>query len=139
MTFVKGQSGNPAGRPFGARNKKTLLLEAALDDKGPELVGGLIEKALSGDTMALRLCLDRVLPRGRERAVLFPLRRIESVGDACAAGADIVEALGSGELTPREAEDLLGVVSKLARMLAAADDAELTAVCGLASFSIASR
>jgi hypothetical protein len=30
MTFQPGESGNPAGRPRGARNKKTLLLEALL-------------------------------------------------------------------------------------------------------------
>jgi hypothetical protein len=30
MTFQPGESGNPAGRPRGSRNKKTLLLEALL-------------------------------------------------------------------------------------------------------------
>ena len=30
MTFQPGQSGNPAGRAVGSRNKKTLAAEAAL-------------------------------------------------------------------------------------------------------------
>jgi hypothetical protein len=28
MTYEKGESGNPAGRPPGSRNKATLLAEA---------------------------------------------------------------------------------------------------------------
>ena len=35
MQFQKGQSGNPAGRAVGSRNKKTLLLEAALFERLP--------------------------------------------------------------------------------------------------------
>ena len=31
--FVKGRSGNPAGRPHGARGRKASLVEALLDAK----------------------------------------------------------------------------------------------------------
>ena len=37
--FEKGQSGNPAGRPAGSRNKATLLLDKLTDDEA-ELIGG---------------------------------------------------------------------------------------------------
>ena len=35
--FQKGVSGNPNGRPLGARNKATLRLEALLDATGEAL------------------------------------------------------------------------------------------------------
>src|SRR2546421_3278842 len=127
MTFVKGQSGNPAGRPPGALNKKTLLLEAMLAADSPDLVQKLIEKAMAGDNKALRLCLDRLLPRGRDRPVPFTIRPIESGDDVRAASGDISQALFSGELTPREADALLGVVIKLAGMLAR-DEARRAAI-----------
>src|SRR5439155_27099656 len=98
------------------------------DAEGSELVSALSQRARAGDTKALRVCLDRVLPRGLDRPVQFALPRIECVEDARRAGADIVEAVASGELTPREADGLLRVVSRLAAMLCAMDAAELTAI-----------
>lgn len=64
--FVKGQSGNPNGRPKGVvdcRNqlKKLLLPHAeALIKKATEL-------ALEGDTTALKMCLDRIMPKLQPR------------------------------------------------------------------------
>jgi hypothetical protein len=42
MPFVKGKSGNPRGRPVGARNKKTLAREAALRADAAAKVGRLV-------------------------------------------------------------------------------------------------
>ena len=57
--FQKGQSGNPAGKPKGARNKATLAVEALLDGEAEELTRKAIELAKAGDIPALRICLDR--------------------------------------------------------------------------------
>ena len=123
MPFVKGESGNPSGRPPGARNKKALLIEAMLDADAEDLTRRVIAKALDGDTGALRLCLDRLLPRAGDRPVLFALPPIESGADARKAVGLITAAIGTGELTPREATDLLRVVERGARALAAAEAA----------------
>jgi hypothetical protein len=69
--FRKGQSGNPSGRPRGARNKTTLAVEALLDGEAEALTRKAIERALEGDTTALRLCLDRLLPPRKGRPVSF--------------------------------------------------------------------
>ena len=55
MTFKAGQSGNPAGRPKGARNRTTLAIEALLDGEAEELARKVIEKAREGDMTALKL------------------------------------------------------------------------------------
>ena len=61
--FQPGQSGNPAGKPKGARNKTTLAVEALLDGEAEALTRKAIERALEGDSVALRLCLERIPSR----------------------------------------------------------------------------
>ena len=60
--FTKGQSGNPAGRPVGSKNKCTQFREL-LEDDLPALVSVLREKALEGDMNAMRLMLERLVPK----------------------------------------------------------------------------
>jgi hypothetical protein len=83
--FEPGQSGNPKGRPKGSRNKATVLAERLLDGEAEGFVRKVIEKALAGDSAALRLCLDRVVPLRRGRLVTFALPKIESAKDVPAA------------------------------------------------------
>ena len=61
----KGQSGNPCGKPRGARHKATLAAEALLDGEAAALTRKAIERALEGDGVAVRLCLERILPARR--------------------------------------------------------------------------
>jgi hypothetical protein len=67
MTFVKGQSGNPAGRPPGSRNKATILAETIFQGEAETIIRLAIDKAKEGDMTAIRLCLERVYPRLRDR------------------------------------------------------------------------
>ena len=60
--FTKGQSGNPAGRPIGSKNKCTQFREL-LEDDLPALVSVLRDKALEGDMNAMRLLLERLVPK----------------------------------------------------------------------------
>ena len=114
--FEAGHSGNPNGRPKGARNKATVMAEQLLDGELDALLRKLIEKAKAGDVAALRLCLDRLLPPRRDRLVTFALPKIESAKDACAAAAAIMAACANGELSPREAVELMGLVEAQVRM-----------------------
>lgn len=60
--FTKGQSGNPAGRPVGSKNKCTQFREL-LEDDLPALVSVLRDMALEGDMNAMRLLLERLVPK----------------------------------------------------------------------------
>jgi Family of unknown function (DUF5681) len=108
--FVKGQSGCPAGKPKGARHRTTLAAEALLDGEAEALTRKVIELALSGDSTALRLCLDRILPPRRERPVSFIPPTLESAGDAVGAMAAIIAAVAAGEISPGEATELSKLV-----------------------------
>ena len=116
-----GQSGNPSGRPVGARHKTTLAVEALLDGEADTLTRKAIELAQAGDLTALRLCLDRIAPPRRDRPVSLPLPKVETAGDSLKAIATVVDALGAGEVTPSEAGDVvrvLEVFAKSAEMIA---------------------
>ena len=119
MTFQPGQSGNPAGRAVGSRNKKTLAVEAALFDRAQELVDNLVDRALRGEPAAMRLCMERVLPAGRGRPLPIELPSIRSTEDALAAADVIMDALKQGAISAREAVDLLRVVEGLTRLTGA--------------------
>jgi Family of unknown function (DUF5681) len=124
MTFIPGQSGNPAGRPRGSRNKKTLMLEALLDEESEALMRRVIGLAKMGDDVAMRLVFARMLPPRRDRPVPLELPRIESEADARRAAADVMEALGAGEITPQEGEQVLRVVAGAAMVMQSSDMGE---------------
>ena len=60
--FKPGQSGNPAGRPKGARHRTTMAIEALLEGEGEAITRKAIEAAKAGDMVAIRLVLDRICP-----------------------------------------------------------------------------
>ena len=81
--FAKGN--RPAGRRAGSRNKKTLAAAVLLAGEAEALTRKAVELALAGDPTAMRLCIERILPPCRERAVKFALPPIESAADIAAA------------------------------------------------------
>jgi hypothetical protein len=121
MTFQRGESGNPAGRAVGSRNKKTLAVEAALFDHAEALVKNLVDRAMAGEPAAMRLAMERVLPAGRGRPLPIDLPPVRSAEDAQAAAAVIMAALKEGAISAREAVDLLRVVEGLTRLSGAID------------------
>src|SRR6516225_1740655 len=113
--FGKGRSGNPRGRPLGSRNSATLAAEALLEGEAEKLTRKCIELALSGDTVALRLCLERIYPARKDRAVRFPLPPITSARDAADIAAAVAQAVAAGHVTPSEAAEIAKVVDVYVR------------------------
>jgi len=119
--FSKGRSGNPGGKPRGARHRTTLAAEALLDGEAEALTRKVVEMALAGDSTAMRLCLDRILPPRRERPVNFKLPALQSAGDAAKAMAAIANAVASAEITAGEASELAKLVEAFVRALEASE------------------
>jgi hypothetical protein len=117
MPFEKGQSGNPGGRPPGARNKATLIAELLLQGEAEAMTRLAIERAKAGDMAALRMVLDRLVSPCRHRTVALELPPLASARDAASALAAITAAVAAGELTPAEAGDLSRLVDGFARVL----------------------
>lgn len=121
MPFQKGQSGNPAGRPRGSRNRSALLLENVLAGDAEAVARRAIDMAKDGDVAAIRMCMDRLLPPRRSDAVAFELPPLDTAADTVAASAAIVAAVAAGDLTPSEASDLAKVIDVYVRALEAAE------------------
>jgi hypothetical protein len=118
MPFQKGESGNPAGRPRGSRNRATLLMESLLADDAEAIGRKAIAMAKQGDMAAIRLCMDRLSPVRKGEPVAFELPPLDKPADSVAAAAEIVAAVAAGELTPSEAADLAKVVDVYVRAIA---------------------
>jgi hypothetical protein len=119
--FRPGQSGNPAGRPRGARHAATLMAEALIDGEAEEVVRAMVEAAKAGDTTAGRAILDRLVPPRRERPVMFEMPELCGPADAVAAMAAITAAVASGDLTPGEAGELAKLVGGFVQAIEATE------------------
>lgn len=86
MSIVRGRPFAPGnkfgrGRPAGSRNKATIVLQEMLDDSGVAIIAKAKVMALQGDHVALRLCVDRLLPPRKESLVRFKLPAVQNAED----------------------------------------------------------
>jgi Family of unknown function (DUF5681) len=116
MRFQPGQSGNPGGRPPGSLNKKTLATQEVLQEEAAEVAKNLIERAKNGDLAAIRMCLDRFAPTGRNRPVAIELPVIKTPEDAELALTVVTDELAAGNLTISEASALVSLIDRMLRV-----------------------
>jgi len=110
-TFAPGNRIGAAGKPLGARHRVTLAVEALLQGQHAALTQKAINKALEGDTVALRLCLDRIAPPRRDAPITIDFPAVKSAADAVTAGSAVMAALSAGEATPDEAARVMAILT----------------------------
>jgi len=118
--FAKGVSGNPAGRPVGSRNTATEMAQALLDGEADALVRRCVELAMEGNPAAMKLCLERLVPR-RCRSVKLEMPPIESAADIAPAIGAIARSVAEGALTPYDGAELSRIVESWVRALEAGE------------------
>jgi hypothetical protein len=119
--FQKGQSGNPAGRPPGSRNKATLAAEALLEGELERLTREAIDRAMDGDALLLRLCITRLMPAPRGRRVQLDLAGGGNVADVAASLEATIRAVAEGVISPLEASDVAEVIELQRRTVETVD------------------
>jgi uncharacterized protein DUF5681 len=110
MPFQKGQSGNPAGRPRGSRNRPRARVQSLLEGKAEDVARKVIEMAQAGNIRALRMCMDRIAPAPKYEPGSCELPPIDSPAASVKAMATIAEAVATGDLAPCEAVSMAKVV-----------------------------
>ncbi len=106
-----------AGRPKGARHRVTRAVENLLEGEAEKLTRKVIELALSGDTTALRLCLERLAPPRKSRPIKLALPHIATAEDVVRAQSAVIKAAAEGLVDLHEAVELAGLVENKRRSL----------------------
>lgn len=127
--FRRGTSGNPSGKPLGARHKVTRAVEALLEGQHAALTQKAIDLALTGDGPALRLCLDRIAPARKDSPIAFALPPIVTAADTVTASASLLDAVAAGDVTPDEAGRVMALLAAHKALVEAGDlEARITAL-----------
>ena len=114
MKFKKGQSGNPEGRPKGSKDKRTALREL-LQPHAEDLVNKAVEMAKGGDASALRICIDRIIPAMKAKDCPVHLGNLS--GSLSERAQSVLDLLADGEITPDEANTIMGTIAAQARII----------------------
>lgn len=83
--FPKGKSGNPRGKPKGARHKSSLLAEKLFADEIQDICKSVIDEAKAGNMQAAKIVLDRLLPPRKDHFIEIDLPKIEGCSDVLIA------------------------------------------------------
>ncbi len=104
------------GKPRGAKNKATRLLERLIEADAGRVGQACIAAALAGDVGAQRLIFERLLParRPQSQAVHLPaVSEAEGLADKARA---VVDAVAAGELAPDAGRMVLDSLAAVARI-----------------------
>ena len=119
MAFEVGSSGNPAGRPPGIRDRRQAMRDK-LATHADELIAKVVELAKAGDTAALRVCIERLIPpaKAKDDPVDLPELKKDALGDC---GKAVLTALAEGRITPEESATIMSALYAQVRVVEATD------------------
>jgi hypothetical protein len=118
--YVKGFSGNPAGKPAGIMSEAARAAAGLLNASAPVLVSKAIELALLGKSGPLKYCLDRIIAPQKDQPVIFEAPegdRPGEVPDFAGMMATVAAAAAEGSITPSQAATLCQAFADHARGL----------------------
>ncbi|MHA6962883.1 DUF5681 domain-containing protein [Zobellella denitrificans] len=129
MAFKPGQSGNPAGRPAGAQNRRTLIREA-LEQTYPEGERGfwlqLAGQAAEGDAQAAEMIAKRLYPPLKPESLPMPFNLTgESATEQARA---ILAAVAAGDIPPEAGKALIDSLAAVVKIAEVDELAERLAV-----------
>ena len=119
-----GQSGNPSGRPKGARHAALMALDAIGEAAAGEVMAAVVEAAKGGDMRGAEILLRRLWPERKGRPLTVDLPSITGAADLPAAVGAVVQAVATGDLTAEEGQ---AVAAMLEGQRRAIETAELAA------------
>ncbi len=127
--FLPGQSGNPAGKPKGARHAALKALDLIGEAGAAEVMASVVAAAKEGDMRAADLLLRRLWPERRGRPVPVALPPILDAAGLVGALAAITAAVAAGELSPEEGQAIASILETQRRAIETVElDQRITAL-----------
>jgi hypothetical protein len=96
-------------------------LQELLGAHAEALVSKCVVSALQGDSTAMRLCMERLLPPLKNHPVQLPLPAVLNAVGVGKAMEQLVASVAQGQITPDDAEKLAKVLEIRAARLRAED------------------
>jgi hypothetical protein len=117
--FAKGNPGGP-GRPRSI-GRSAVALDQIGAGVGEQVLQVIVDKALAGDLRAAELLLSRVWPTRRGRPLEIDAQPLKHLPDLVPAISEVMNAVLTGEVTPREGHDVFSLVQAQCRTLEAVE------------------
>lgn len=119
--FIKGQSGNPKGKPKGVRHAATQISYALFEGNLEQVLATVLERAKGGDMAACRMIIDKVLPNTKDRPITLDLPLISNLEGVGEAQAEILKSVAAGDITPSEGEKIASIIEARRRSIETID------------------
>ncbi len=116
MKFRPGQSGNPMGRPRGIKDRRQRYIES-IEEVVPEILELIKQKALEGDTTAIKLVLERVLPLRRAEEWVVELEALRGAETLSLKAMAVINAIADGEVSTEAGANLMNSIGHLAKII----------------------
>lgn len=110
MTFSKGVSGCPSGRPKGILDKRVDRAKLFASN-ADALISKVIQLALDGDVAALRICIDRISPVKKRESLDFELPDRITFTNLPEVQRLILASALDGKISPDDAASLCALVN----------------------------
>jgi hypothetical protein len=111
--WVKGQSGNPAGRPRRRAHVAAAVANGMVSRKAILLTNKVLDLALAGDKTMLRLCYGQLAPPRREMPFDLQLPPIAERADLKAMMKAVADAAARGGITAAQADALVRMLKTI--------------------------
>lgn len=118
MKFIPGQSGNPQGKKPGTLNKRSQLAKL-LEPFAETLVAKAVELALQNDVNALRLCIERLIPKAKQEPLQLTIdvEKLNSHEYMSHLGKELLIATTNGAMAPIDARILSVLIDNQRKLI----------------------
>jgi hypothetical protein len=105
------------GRPKGSRNKSTAAALALLGEHAEALMRKCIAEALKGNMVAMRLCIERILPALQEPTIKFKAGPTGTSAEVGQMQDAILKEVSKGRIAPQQGEIVVNILDGKRRVI----------------------